>query len=167
MTVGFVSVLLVNVSVPAKVAKVPVVGNVTFVVAVAVNVVEYAPLVANVDPSTNVNVADVVGAVKVTLLTLVAVATPMVGVVKVGEVENTKDPVPVSSVTAATKLALVGVAKNVATLVPNPLTPVEIGKPVPFVNVTLVGVPNIGVTSVGDVENTKFVDVVPVAPDAV
>ena len=87
-----------NVSEPANVAKVPVVGKVTLVVAVAVNVVEYAPLVANVDPSTNVNVADVVGAVKVTLFTLVAVATPIVGVVKVGEVENTKlvEVVPVA-----------------------------------------------------------------------
>jgi hypothetical protein len=30
-----------------------------------------------------------------------------------------------------------------------------------------VGVPNTGVTRVGDVENTRLVDVVPVAPDAV
>ena len=41
--VGLVSVLLVNVSEPAKVAKVPVVGKVTFVVAVVVNVVAKAP----------------------------------------------------------------------------------------------------------------------------
>jgi hypothetical protein len=158
---------LVNVSDPAKVAKVPVVGKVTFVVAVAVKVVEYAPLVASVDPSTKVKVADVAGAVNISLLTLVAVATPIVGVTNVGEVANTNEPEPVSSVTAEIKFALVGVAKNVAIPVANPETPVLIGKPVAFVNVTLVGVPNIGVTKVGDVENTKLVDVVPVAPDAV
>jgi hypothetical protein len=38
-------------------------------------------------------------------------------------------------------LALVGVAKNVATPVPKPLTPVEIGSPVAFVNVPDDGVP--------------------------
>ena len=41
----------------------------------------------------------------------------MVGVVMVGEDEKTKLPVPVSSVTAASKFALLGVAKNVATFV--------------------------------------------------
>ena len=48
-----------------------------------------------------------------------------------------------------------------------PVTPVVKGRPVPFVSVTEVGVPKTGVTSVGLVENTKFVDVVPVAPAAV
>jgi hypothetical protein len=48
-----------------------------------------------------------------------------------------------------------------------PVTPVVRGKPVAFVSVTDVGVPRTGVTSVGLVENTKFVDVVPVAPEAV
>ena len=152
---------------PVVVSNVPEVGNVTVVVPVAVRVVEKAPLVANVEPSAKVNVALVAGAVSATLLTLVAVATPIVGVTNVGEVANTKDPVPVSSVTAEIKFALVGVARNVATPVPKPDTPVLIGNPVAFVNVTLVGVPNIGVTKVGDVENTKLVDVVPVAPDAV
>jgi hypothetical protein len=47
-----------------------------------------------------------------------------------------------------------------------PVTPVVNGRPVAFVRVTLVGVPSMGVTSVGLVENTMFVDVVPVAPDA-
>lgn len=42
-----VNVLFVNVSVPAKVANVPVVGNVTFVVPVVVNVNGFAPLVVN------------------------------------------------------------------------------------------------------------------------
>ena len=113
-------------------------------------------------PDTPVEIGKPVPLVNVTLL-----GVPKAGVTNVGEVANTKDPVPVSSVTAEIKFALVGVAKNVAIPVANPETPVLIGKPVAFVNVTLVGVPNIGVTKVGDVENTKLVDVVPVAPDAV
>ena len=56
----------------------------------------------------------------------------------------------------------------VATPVPNPDTPVAIGNPVALVNVTLVGVPKIGVTNVGDVLKTLLpepVDVVtPVPP---
>jgi hypothetical protein len=95
------------------------------------------------------------------------VGVPNTGVTSVGDVANTKAPEPVSSVIAEARFALVGVAKNVATPVPKPLTPVEIGNPVAFVSVTLVGVPNTGVTSVGDVEKTKLVDVVPVAPLAV
>ena len=95
MTVGLVRVLLVKVSEPANVARVPDVGNVTVVVPVAVRVVLYAPLVTNVEPSAKVNVADVAGAVKVTLLTLVAIATPMVGVTNVGLVASTLLPVPV------------------------------------------------------------------------
>lgn len=75
-----------------------------------------------------------------------------VGFVRVGDVPNTKEPDPVSSVTAETKLALEGVAKNVATPVPRPETPVEIGKPVALVKVPLVGVPNTGVVNVGDVK---------------
>ena len=76
---------------------------------------------------------------------LFAVTVP----VNVGLPANTFAPVPVSSVNAAAKLALDGVAKNVATLAPNPEIPVDTGSPVAFVNVTLVGVPNIGVTNVG------------------
>jgi hypothetical protein len=44
-----------------------------------------------------VNVALVAGAVSVSLLMLVAVATPNVGVTKVGVLANTKAPLPVSS----------------------------------------------------------------------
>jgi hypothetical protein len=67
---------------------------------------------------------------------------PNAGVTNVGEVANTNAPVPVSSVTADIKFAELGVARNVATPVPNPLTPVEIGKPE-----TLVSVPELGVPS--------------------
>jgi hypothetical protein len=40
-----------------------------------------------------------------------------------------------------------------------PVTPVDKGKPVALVNVTLVGVPNAGVTNVGDVANATTVPV--------
>jgi len=44
-----------------------------------------------------VNVEPVAGAVNATLLILVAVATPRTGVTRVGVLENTTTPVPVSS----------------------------------------------------------------------
>ena len=72
-----------------------------------------------------------------------------------GSVANTKDPDPVSSVTADARFALDGVAKNVATPVPRPLTPVLIGNPVAFVSVAEDGVPSAGVTSVGLVAKTN------------
>ena len=70
------------------------------------------------------------------------VGVPSNGVTKVGDVANTKAPVPVSSVTAAARLLLEGVAKKVATLDPNPETPVEMGNPVALVKVPLDGVPS-------------------------
>ena len=92
--------LLVSVSVPASVASVPVVGRVTFVAPVLVSVMELAPEVIRDDPSAMVSVEDVAGAVIVTLLMEVAVATPRTGVTKVGEVLNTRTPDPVSFDTA-------------------------------------------------------------------
>ena len=80
---------------------------------------------------------------------------PIVGVVSDGLVPKTREPEPVSSVIAAARLAEDGVPSSVATPVPNPETPVEIGNPVAFVRVALVGVPSIGVTSVGLVANTS------------
>ena len=74
----------------------------------------------------------------------------------VGLVANTNEPLPVSSVIAAAKLAEEGVAKRVATPVPNPLMPVETGSPVALVSVTEEGVPNTGVTSVGLVDITTL-----------
>lgn len=79
------------------------------------------------------------------------VGVPSTGVTRVGEVANTKEPEPVSSVTALIKLALEGVARNVATHVPSPLTHVEIGRPVQLVRVPLEGVPSTGVVKFGDV----------------
>jgi hypothetical protein len=75
-------------------------------------------------------------------------APTVIFVPNVGAVENTSEPEPVSFVTAAAKLALVGVAKNVATPVPRPLTPVLIGSPVAFDKVILLGVPRLGDMSV-------------------
>jgi hypothetical protein len=85
----------------------------------------------------------------------VAVATPKTGVTNVGLVANTKAPVPVSSVTAVLRFAEEGVAKNVATPVPSPLTPVEIGNPVALVSVAADGVPRFGVVSAGLLANTN------------
>jgi hypothetical protein len=64
------------------------------------------------------------------------------GVVSDGLVPKTFSPVPVEVVKALRRFALEGVARNVATPVASPLTPVLIGSPVAFVRVTLVGVPN-------------------------
>jgi len=91
----------------------------------------------------------------VQLVNVPELGVPNTGVTNVGDVANTKDPVPVSLVTAVIKLALEGVAKKVATPVPKPLIPEDTGNPVQFVNVPEVGVPNTGVVSVGDVANTS------------
>ena len=84
-----------------------------------------------------------------------AVEEPSAAVVSVGLVANTRDPEPVSSVTAEAKLADEGVAKKVATPVPSPEIPVLTGSPVQFVNVPEVGVPKRGVVNVGEVANTS------------
>jgi len=112
---------------------------------VSVNVL----LAVNVFPSATVKVDPVAGAVNVTLLIVVALATPRVGVTNVGLVVNATVLLPLSSVRADARLALEGVAKNVATPVPSPETPVEIGRPVQLVSVPDAGVPRAGVVSVG------------------
>jgi hypothetical protein len=96
---------------------------------------------------------------------------PSAGVTKVGDVANTNAPEPVSFVTAAARLADVGVPSHVATPEPKdvmpvpplatgkvPVTPVDKGSPVKFVATPDCGVPSIGVTSVGDVANTADPD---------
>lgn len=84
------------------------------------------------------------------------VGVPSSGVTRVGDVANTAGPDPVSSDTAAARLADVGVPRNVATPVPKPDTPVEIGNPVSFVSTPDVGVPSNGVTITQDVTRQKF-----------
>lgn len=86
---------------------------------------------------------------KVIVAPSVSAVTAFTKALKVGFVQNTTAPVPVSSVIAAARLALEGVARNVATPVPSPLTHVDIGRPVQFVRVPLVGVPSTGVVRVG------------------
>jgi hypothetical protein len=125
------------------------------VVAVPVRVMLKAPLVARVEPSARVRVAAVAGAVTVTLLRLVAEATPRVGVVRDGLVLNTRLPVPVSSVTAANRFELLGVAKKVATPFPRPAIPVDTGRPVALVRLAKDGVPMFGVVRTGLVANTR------------
>ena len=93
----------------------------------------------------------------VALVSVADVGVPRTGVTSVGEVAKTSAPVPVSSVSAAARFADDGVAKKVATPVPRPETPVEIGNPVAFVRVPLVGVPRTGVTKVGDVVSATTV----------
>jgi len=100
-------------------------------------------------PETPVLIGKPVALVKVPLE-----GVPRAGVTKVGLLANTKAPVPVSSDTAEAKLADDGVPKKVATPVPKPLTPVEIGNPVAFVKVPDAGVPNAGVTKVGLFDRT-------------
>jgi hypothetical protein len=80
--------------------RVPEVGRVTFVVAVAVRVVLNAPLVASVEPFARVKVPVVEEIVRP--LTDVAVATPNTGVTRVGEVAKTREPLPVSSLITPT-----------------------------------------------------------------
>ena len=75
----------------------------------------------------------------------------------VGDVPNTNEPEPVSFVTAAAKLALVGVAKNVATPVPSPDTPPT--GIVQLVKVPADGVPKLGVVNVGEVVRASVVPV--------
>ena len=79
---GAVNVLLANVSVPFKVAIVPVVGNVILVVPVEVKVIGLAPEVIKLELLASVRTPPVV-AVIVKPLILVADATPKTGVVSV------------------------------------------------------------------------------------
>src|SRR5882672_546853 len=76
------------------------------------------------------------------------VAPAIAGVVIEGEVANTAEPVPVSSVIAPLRLVEEGVAKKVATPAPSPLIPVDTGRPVALVRVPEAGVPRIGAVSV-------------------
>jgi hypothetical protein len=116
-------------------------------------------------PETPVLIGKPVALVKVPLE-----GVPRAGVTKVGLLANTKAPDPVSSVTADAKFADDGVPKNVATPVPKPLTPVEIGNPVAFVKVPEAGVPKAGVTNVGLFDRTTepvpVEEVTPVPPFA-
>ncbi|UOF80688.1 ribonuclease E [Caudoviricetes sp.] len=104
----------------------------------------------------------------VALVRIAEDGVPSAGVTSVGLVANTKEPLPVSLVTAAAKLALDGVSKKVATPAPNdvipvpplatgsvPVTPLASGNPVALVRTAADGVPSAGVTKVGLLANTS------------
>lgn len=79
------------------VVSVPAFGTVTFDAVVVVKVRLFPPDVISDEPFAKVNVAEVAGAVIVTLFTLVAVATPISGVTSDGVFAKTNAPLPVSS----------------------------------------------------------------------
>jgi len=87
----------------------------------------------------------------VALVRVADAGVPNAGEMRVGPLANTRLPVPVSSVTAAARFALEGVARNVVTLTPVPVRPVLIGSPVALVNTSAEGVPRAGVVRVGEV----------------
>src|SRR5580658_5946366 len=67
----------------------------------------------------------------VALVSTIADGVPSAGVTRVGDVAKTGAPEPVTAL-----------ARPAATPVPNPLTPVEMGRPVALVSVADVGVPS-------------------------
>jgi hypothetical protein len=104
-------------------------------------------------------------AADVGLLVPVNCAVPAIlGDVSVGELASTKPPLPVSSVTAAARLAEVGVARKVAMPEPRPDTPVEIGSPVALVRVILLGVPAAPPLVINDPALPTFTAKAPVTP---
>ena len=122
VVIRLVVLLFVNVSVPAKVDKVPVVGRVTPVAPVEVRVMALAPAVISDDPWTRVRVAEVAGAVIVILLYVVAVATPSVGVTIVADVTLTTFPVPEEE---SAVIALVPAPNSIPVSVEAPVPPPE------------------------------------------
>ena len=138
-------VKVADVGVPSTgVTKVGDVDNTTDPVPVEV-VVPVPPLATGKVP-----VTPVVRGKPVALVSVAAEGVPRLGVTRVGLLANTFAPVPVSSVKAAAKFALEGVAKKVATLEPSPEIPVDTGRPVQLVRVPEAGVPRVGVVKVGD-----------------
>ena len=102
----------------------------------------------------------VVVIVPLVIATLVAVATPKLGVTNVGELERTLLPEPVDVVTPVPPFATGKI----------PETPDVSGNPIAFDKTTEDGIPKAGVTKVGELLRTTDplpVDVVtPVPPDA-
>ena len=84
LTVGLVNVLLLKVSAPVRVARVPAVGNVTFVAPVDVKVTEFAPAVSSVEPTPRVNVP-LPGLIVLPLIVLLVKASAPASVAKVPE----------------------------------------------------------------------------------
>ena len=127
--------------VTAVLTSVPDVGSVTFVAPVEVRVIELAPLVASVEPLAIVNVPVLVEIARP--LIDVAVATPSTGVVRVGDVARTTEPLPVT-------------AETVVPLIFNTL-PVPAVSNVLFVKVSVVALPTSVSVDVGRVSVPVFV----------
>ena len=90
-----------------------------------------------------------------TVADVLNVSPASAGVVSDGLVPNTSNPDPVSSAIDASRFALDGVPRKVATPEPRPLIPEPTGNPVQLVSVPLVGVPRTGVTRVGVLAKTS------------
>ena len=108
-------------------------------------------------------------AIKPTAVPVAFVATrnvgvPKLGATKTGALANTKEPVPVSSVTAVRKLADEGVPKNVATPAPKPATPEAIGRPVALIKSAWPTTPNVGLDMTGLVNKPVTVTCLVVVP---
>jgi hypothetical protein len=146
--VGEVKVLLVNVSVPARVAKVPEAAG--KVIAVPVPATAGAEIVAvpDVDPAKATDVAD---------------ATPKVGVTKVGEVAKTKAPEPDSLLITPANSDEVVAAKTLSLSVV--YTPFVTVAALPEMEPTMVDENVLAPAMVCDVvKSTKFCVVEPVPP---
>ena len=122
---------LKDATVPAVVAKVPLVGNVTFVAPVVVIVRELAPDVASVEPLASDSVPVVLLTVRP--LTEVAVAAPRTGVTSVGLVARTLFPEPVFVTDTTSLLAFkaraVEAVRPDSVVVPVTVTLVKLGDP--------------------------------------
>src|ERR1044072_4748068 len=107
----------VGVNVPVVAVMVAPWVNPKFVRALAAVVAPVPPL-----PSPSVPVTPVVRGNPVAYVSVAADGVPRFGVVRFGDVPKTRDPEPVSSVTAVARLALDGVPRKVANPLPNPRT---------------------------------------------
>lgn len=139
--------LLLNVTTGIAVEE-PVVAPVATVASVVAKnpaVVEMSPVNAGNWAAASVPVTPVERGSPVAFVSVPEAGVPRTGVTSVGDVANTSAPVPVSSVTAAIRLALDGVPRKVATFAPRlvmPVPPLATGRvPVtPVVRDTLVTV---------------------------
>ena len=99
-------------------------------------------LTVSVLPSAIVSVEPVAGAVMLTLLMLVALATPRVGVTRVGLVANTRAPLPVSSLITPASSAEVVAANTLSLLLVKATVPELAGRvitvPVPAAAVGII-----------------------------
>jgi hypothetical protein len=139
--VGVTSTALVIVGAVANTADPVPVSSVKAVLRLALEGVARNEATPAARPETPVEIGKPVAFVRVP-----EVGVPRIGVTRVGLVANTKEPVPVSPVTAARRFALEGVARNDATPEPRPLIPVDTGSPVALVKTPAEGVPRLGVT---------------------